>query len=589
MGLFLRKNERFKNGKDHVYWNIVENKRTSAGKIFQRQVCYLGELSEAQRVAWQGVINQVDPVPAQTIELPLGGPASPPPKPAPVPQVNFTEFSLHQPRQWGACWIADRLWHDLQCSEFWGPLLPTGREGTHWLHILQTLVTYRLIDPGSEWRLHREWFDQSAMADILGEDSSLAAKDNLYRCLDKLLAHKDALFNHLQARWKDLFGARFEIVLYDLTSTYFEIDPPESQSDKRQFGYSRDKRSDCVQVVIALVITPDGFPLAYEVLPGNTSDKSTLKHFLKKLRRRYGKEQRTWIMDRGIPTEETLAIMRKKRHRISYLVGTPKGKLTRLESKLTDLPWKTARATVSVKLLGDEQDTYVYVESKSRVLKERSMRRRKLKKLWARLKELSGIKLQRDDLMLRLGQAREKAGRVYHLVEVKVPEKLEEGWSYGLRKDRLRKVMRREGRYLLRTNMEGKNPEELWGMYLGLVEIEEAFRDLKSDLSVRPVWHWKESRVEAHILVAFMAYCLHVCLKGHLKKVAGGLTPRTMLGKFATIHLVDVHLPLDAGGTLIMTRRTQPDTDQKLLQARLGWNLPEQGPPRIGADGRLEK
>ena len=589
MGLFLRKNERFKNGKDHVYWNIVESKRTSAGKVFQRQVCYLGELSEAQRVAWQGVIDQVDPVAPQTAELPLGGPASPPSKPARVPQVNFSQFSLHQPRQWGACWIADRLWHDLQCSEFWGPLLPTGREGTHWLHILQTLVTYRLIDPGSEWRLHREWFDQSAMADILGEDSSLAAKDNLYRCLDKLLAHKDALFNHLQARWKDLFGARFEIVLYDLTSTYFEIDPPQDENDKRQFGYSRDKRSDCVQVVIALVITPDGFPLAYEVLPGNTSDKSTLKHFLKKLRKRYGKEQRTWIMDRGIPTEETLAIMRKKRHQISYLVGTPKGKLTRLESKLTDLPWKAARPTVSVKLLGDEQDTYVYVESKNRVLKERSMRRRKLKVLWARLKELSGMKLKRDDLMLRLGQAREKAGRVYQLVEVKVPEKLEEGWSYGLRKDQLKKVRRREGRYLLRTNMEGKNPEELWAMYLGLVEIEEAFRDLKQDLSVRPVWHWKESRVEAHIFVAFMAYCLHVCLKGHLKKVAGGLTPRTMLTKFATIQLVDVHLPLDAGGTLIMTRRTQPDTDQRLLLARLGWNLPEQGPPRIGADGRLEK
>jgi transposase len=589
MGLFLRKNARFKNGKDHVYWNIVESKRSSSGKVFQRQVCYLGELSEAQRLAWQGVIQQVDPAPPQSAERVFGPPVSPPPQPAPVPQVHFSQFSLHHPRQWGACWIADRLWHDLQCAEFWGPLLPNGREGTHWLHILQTLVTYRLIDPGSEWRLHREWFEQSAMADLLGEDSSLAAKDNLYRCLDKLLAHKDALFNHLQARWKDLFGARFEIVLYDLTSTYFEIDPPEDPKDLRQFGYSRDKRSDCVQVVIALVITPEGFPLAYEVLPGNTADKATLKAFLKKLRRRYGKEQRTWIMDRGIPTEETLAIMRKQRHRISYLVGTPKGKLTQLESKLADRPWQAARPTVTVKLLGEEQDTYVFVESKNRVLKERSMRRRKLKGLWARLKDLSGMKLQRDELMLRLGQAREKAGRTYQLVEVKVPEKLDEGWSYKLRKDRLKTLRRREGRYLLRTNMEGKNPGELWQMYLSLVEIEEAFRDLKSDLSLRPVWHWKERRVEAHIFVAFMAYCLHVCLKGHLKKVAGGLTPRAVLGKFAAIQLVDVHLPLDAGGTLIMTRRTQPDTDQKLLLARLGWTLPEQGPPRIRADGTLEK
>ena len=594
MGLFLRRHCRYKNGKDYVYWSLVESRRTSAGKVLQRPVYYLGELTEAQRQAWESLAEQVQPVAPMTPELGLDR-ASPPVAwtVAPVPQINFSAFTLHHPRQWGACWIADRLWHDLQCDQFWSPHLPPSREGTRWLHILQTLVTYRLIDPGSEFRLHREWFAQSAMADILGVDETLAAKDNLYRCLDQLLQHKDALFLHLQTRWKDLFGAKFEIVLYDLTSTYFESEPHFSELDKRRFGYSRDKRSDCVQVIIALVITPEGFPLAYDVLPGNTADKATLKRFLKKLRKTYGKSQRTWIMDRGIPTEETLAIMRKKRHRIGYLVGTPKGQLTKLESQLAEQPWKQARPEVCVKLLGQPEETYIYVESQNRVAKERSMRRRKLKALWKRLKELQQMKVGRDELLVKLGQAREKAGRAYQLVEIQVPEKtdagLGAGLTFSLRKQRLREVRRREGRYLLRTNLQGEDPAQHWELYLRLVEIEEAFRDLKSDLQIRPVYHWKESRVEAHIFVAFMAYCLYLCLKGHLRKVAGGLTPRAVLAKCATLQLVDVHLPLDTGGELVLTRRTQPDLDQRLLLTRLGWSLPEQPPPKITHERKLER
>jgi transposase len=593
MGLFLRRHDRHKNGKDYTYWSLVESQRTSAGKIFQRQVFYLGELSQAQQQAWESVAEQIDWAPAQTPEL-NWQPAtkSVPSLVVPVPQIHFSRFTLHNPRQWGACWIADRLWQDLRCNEFWRPHLPQSREGTQWLQILQTLVSYRLIDPGSEFRLHREWFAHSAMADILGVDESLAAKDNLYRCLDKLLAHKDALFVHLQNRWKDLFGAQFEVLLYDLTSTYFESDPPQDTSGKRRFGYSRDKRSDCVQVIIALVITPEGFPLAYDVLPGNTADKATLKLFLKKLRRTYGKAQRTWVMDRGIPTEESLEIMRKKRHRMNYLVGTPKGQLTKLESQLVGQPWQQARPDVTVKLLKQSQETYVYVQSHNRVAKERSMRRRKLKALWSRLKVLQQMKLKRDQLLVKLGQAREKAGRVYRLVDIVVPENSTDsagcGITFSLNKRRLREMCKREGRYLLRTNMEAKDPAQLWEMYLRLVEIEEAFRDLKSDLQVRPIFHWKETRIEAHIFVAFMAYCLHVCLKGHLRKVAGGLTPRAVLAKFVTMQLVDVHLPMDTGQELVLTRRTQPDTDQRLLLRQLGWNLPEQPPPRITHDRQLE-
>lgn len=480
------------------------------------------------------------------------------------------------------------MWRDLQLDEFWRPRLPASREGIEWLQVLQTLATYRLIDPGSEFRLHRQWLPSSAMADLLGSEESLLSKDNLYRCLDKLLVHRDELFVHLQARWKDLFAATFDILLYDLTSTYFESDPPFPEGDKRRFGYSRDKRSDCVQVVIAVVITPEGFPLAYEVMAGNTQDKSTLTGFLKKIRRRYGKARRTWIMDRGVPTEELLALMRKPRHRISYLVGTNRGQLGRLEARLTEQPWQVARASVAVKLLPQTDEVYVYVQSADRVGKERSMRRRKLRQLVERLKELRAQQgLKRDDLLLKLGQAKQKAGRVYGLVEIRVPEKEGTPLEFRLCWPKLRQAWRREGRYLLRSNLSAEAPAKLWELYLQLVEIEAAFRNLKSDLGLRPIYHSTESRIEAHIFVAFLSYCLHVCLRGQLRRVAGGLTPRALLSAFETIELVDVHLPMSDGRTLVLTRRTQPNLDQRLLLQRLGWELPEQPPPRIQAERSL--
>ncbi len=235
--------------------------------------------------------------------------------------------------------LACHLYEQLELDRFWEARLPDSREGTCWRHILQTLVIYRLIDPGSEWRLHRLWFEQSAMGDLLGADYSLVEKNALYRCLDKVLPHKRALFDHLTQRWQDLFGARFDVLLYDLTSTYFESAPPEDEQDKRRYGYSRDKRSDCVQLVIALIVTPEGFPIAYEVLPGNTADKTTLKLFLQTIEAQYGRAERVWVMDRGIPTEEVLAEMRAADPPVYYLVGTPRGRLTKLERDLLPLPW----------------------------------------------------------------------------------------------------------------------------------------------------------------------------------------------------------------------------------------------------------
>src|SRR6059036_671916 len=282
--MFLKCNRRFKNGKEHRYWTLVESRRCAGGKVVPRPVLYLGEINDSQRESWCRTIEAFDPLRERTLPLALF------PADRAVPahaascgvQLRLDAMELHRPRQWGACWLACQLYEQLELDRFWSARLPDSRKGTQWRHILQTLVCYRLIDPGSEWRLHRLWFEQSAMADLLGADYALVEKNALYRCLDKLLEHKTALFDHLRQRWQDLFGASFEVLLYDLTSTYFESAPPDDEDDKRRHGYSRDKRSDCVQVVIALIVTPEGFPLAYEVLPGNTADCKTLRGALRK-------------------------------------------------------------------------------------------------------------------------------------------------------------------------------------------------------------------------------------------------------------------------------------------------------------------
>ena len=586
--MYLRFARRIKNGKEHRYWSIVESKRCAGGKVAQRPVLYLGEINDSQHADWCRVIETLDADNQRYRQFALF------PADRSVPehakgygvQVRLEAMQLHRPRQWGACWLACELYEQLQLDRFWAARLPNSREGTSWRHILQTLVCYRLIDPGSEWRLHRLWFEQSAMGDLLGEDYSLVEKNALYRCLDKLLAHKQALFGHLRQRWQDMFGAKFDILLYDLTSTYFECDPPDSDEDKRRFGYNRDKRNDCVQVVIALVVTPDGFPLGYEVLAGNTRDSTTLRPFLRKIEEQYGKAERIWVMDRGIPTEEVLAEMRQADPPIYYLVGTPKGRLTKLEKALLKLPWQAVREGVNVKLLPKDAELYVLAKSDARILKERGIRRRKLRWLLARLKEISKMELQRDDLLMKLGAARAKAPAAWRLVDVEVaPEGAT--FSYALNRKKLKKVWRREGRYLLRTNLSGRDPAELWQFYIQLVEVEAAFKNLKDDLQLRPIYHQLIDRIEAHIFVAFLAYCLHVTLRARLRPLASGLTPRAVLDKFAAIQMLDVYFPTTDGRTLILSRYTELNADQKLLVKQLNLDLPVQPRPRITAGGQI--
>jgi transposase len=587
----LKCHSRIKDGKEHRYWSIVESVRCSRDRVVQRHVLYLGELNDSQREGWTHCLDAVDekgrgqqlalfPADRQVPEHALGFGV----------QVRLEAMRLERPRQWGACWLFTELWSQLRLDAFWQARLPDSREGTSWYHTLATSCAYRLIDPGSEWRLHRLWYDQCAMGDLLDEDFSLAAKDNLYRVLDKLLAHKRDLFSHLQERWKDMFGASFEVLLYDLTSTYFESDPPEQPNGLRRFGYSRDKRSDCVQVVIALIVTPEGFPLAYEVLPGNTTDKATLRSFMEKIEAQYGKARRVWVMDRGIPTEDVLAEMRAADEPPEqYLVGTPKGRLGKLESELLKLPWQQAREGVRVKLLPQDNELYVCVESQARVGKERSMRRRRLRRLIARLKELQAQRPSYETLLLKLGAARSEAGRDWSLLDITMPERPTKkaqrrertDFTFKLDRERLRIARRREGRYLLRSNLTDADPEKLWTMYLQLTQVEQAFKDLKGDLGVRPIYHQKDSRIEAHIMVSFLAYCVHITLREKLRRHAPGLTPRQALDHLGKMQMIDVHLPTTDGRELLLRRRTEPNTEQQLLLSQLQLLLPNQPPPRI--------
>jgi hypothetical protein len=597
--MFLRCATRKKNGKEHRYWTLVENRRVAGGRVVQRQVLYLGEINDAQRERW-----------AKSIEVFEEGRSAPrtvalfveeqtePISDEHVIQVRLKDLEVRNARQWGACWLGCELYEQLKLDRFWAERLPPSRKGTRWDLIVQTLCLYRLIDPGSEWRLHRSWFERTALADLLGSDGHLAESHRLYDCHDLLLKHKAALFTHLTERWKDLFNAKFEVLLYDLTSTYFESVPPFGQGDKRQFGYSRDKRPDCVQVIIALVVTPEGFPLAYEVLAGNTSDKATLAEFLQKIEAQYGKAERIWVMDRGIPTEEVLAQMRTSRPPISYLVGTPKGRLRKLEAALLERSWEQVRPGIRVKLLSHEGELYVQAQSQDRTSKERAMRRRQLRKLYNRLCELQKMKLSAKTLLIKIGEAKKEAGRVFGLLDLKVSTprkrkakktKARVSFSFRVNRAKFREAYRREGQYLLRSNLAEQTPATLWEYYLQLTHVEEAFKNLKGDLGLRPLYHQLEHRIEAHIFIAFMAYCLQVTLRRRLRDLAPGLTPRAVLEKFGALQMIDVHLPTSDGRTLILSRYTQPESDLQLLLQQLKLRLPAQPPPRITASGQLAK
>jgi transposase len=387
----------------------------------------------------------------------------------------------------------------------------------------------------------------------------------------------------LQQRWKDLFDAEFDLLLYDLTSTYVEGEA--EQNPKARYGYSRDKRPDCKQVVIALIVTPAGLPLAYEVMAGNTSEKTTLRGFLDRIESLYGKARRVWLMDRGIPTEAMLREMRTTRQETFYLVGTSRAKIREYEKQWLELPWHQVRESVQVKLFARDGELYVLAKSDGRQAKEMAMRRKKLARLLRKLRAMRRSCPKRDQLLMRVGAAKTDAGRAFGFVTINLPqadrEVTRETFTFQLDKARLKEAELRDGHYLLRTNLLAEDPAMLWDRYVQLTQIEAAFKCLKSELGIRPIHHQLEHRVDAHILVAFLAYCLTVTLRHRLRMHAPGLTPRAVLETLAGIQMLEVSFPTTDGRRLVMPRYTEPSPDQALLLHHLNLALPQQPPPRI--------
>jgi transposase len=582
--MFLRCHKRKKDGKEHRYYSVEESRRLQSGRVVQRRVLYLGEINDSQQASWRKTLEVFDEQQKRATTLSL----FPEDRPAPVDvldtvQVKLSEMQLRRARPYGNCWLGCELWRQLELDRVWEQKLPRGREDVSWPQVLELLVVNRLIDPGSEFRLHRQWFDQSAMDVLLGVDFAVAEKDRLYRCLDRILEHRKELFQHLQQRWKALFDAQFDVLLYDLTSTYVEGEAELNPKAKR--GYSRDGRPDCKQVVVALVITPEGFPLAYEVMDGNTSDKTTLRGFLKKIEDLYGQARRVWLMDRGIPTEAVLAEMRASEREMFYLVGTPRGRVAKYEKQWLELPWRKVRDSVQVKLFSQDGELYVLAKSEGRQAKEIAMRRKKLARLVRKLRAMRRSCPKRDQLLMRVGAAKTEAGRAFGYVKIQLPTAHQavtrETFTFQIDKDKLREAQLRDGHYLLRTNLVAEDPAVLWDRYMQLVQVEAAFKCLKSDLGIRPIYHQLEHRVEAHILIAFLAYCLTATLKHRLQVHAPGLTPRSVLEKLATIQALDVWLPTTDGRYLVMPRYTEPEADLALLLHKLKFVLPKQPRPRL--------
>jgi len=579
----LKVHRRKKDGKEHRYFSIVESRRVSRQRVVQRTVVYLGEINDSQQAAWRKTLKVFDEKEREFATLRLFPDDRELVADVDALQVRLSEMQLERPRAFGGCWLGCELWRQLKLGDFWQAKLPESREAVPWEKVLRLLVVNRLLDPGSEFRVHRQWFDQTAMAELLGTDFAVAEKDRLYRCLNRLLEHKQDLFQHLRQRWQDLFATHFDVLFYDLTSTYFEGEAEQIPQAKR--GYSRDHRPDCLQVVIALVITPEGFPLAYEVMDGNTSDRTTLRGFLDRIEKAYGQARRVWIMDRGIPTEALLAEMRDPERLMFYLVGTPKGRVNQHEKKWLDLPWQQVRASVQVKLYEHEGELYVLAKSEGRKAKENAMRRKRLVRLLRKLRIMRRSLPKRDQLLLRIGAAKKEAGRTFGFVTMRVPKADEEvtrqTFTFATDKKKLHKAELRDGHYLLRSNLTGEDPGVLWERYVQLTQIEAAFKTMKSELGLRPIYHQLGHRVEAHILVAFLAYCLLVTLKNRLQALAPGLTPRAVLETLAPMQMLDITFPTTDGRRLVMPRYTQPTPEQKLLLHQLQLTLPDQPPPRI--------
>jgi transposase len=576
--MFLRELRPKKDGKEHSYWSLVETVRTPEGPR-QRTLCYLGELNTSAQGRWQktlAVFNEQ----GESRQLKLFPSEVEPPENDPdVARVLLKKVRLERPRQLGNCFLALELWKRLGLDEFWQSRLDDPGAEVPWSRVAAVLATNRLCAPGSELAIEERWYPTTALDDLLQIPQASVNDSRLYRCLDRLIPHKTELERHLRERYGELFGAEFEVLLYDLTSSY--VEGAAAKDPLLQRGYSRDHRPDCKQVVIALIVNAEGFPLSYETFDGNRADVTTVEAVMRLVERKYGRARRVWVFDRGVVSEENLAALRRRNGQ--YLVGTPRSKLKQFEAELLSGGWERVREDVEVKRVpvpGGEE-TYVLCRTTSRREKEKAIRSRfsaQIEKALAGLAQrvATGKLKDRGKIERRLGRIEARYPSVADLYQAKLVETaadLRVDWQ--MLADRRAWQETREGAYLLRTNLQTEAAAELWTKYMQLTEAEAAFRVLKSELSIRPLFHQLERRVKAHILVAFLGYALWVTLKHLLRRRQSPLTPARVLSLLASVQSADIILPTTDGREIRLRRVTTPSPEQNEVLRILGIALPE--------------
>lgn len=576
--MFLRAHARSKDGKEHAYWSLVETVRTPDGPR-QRTVCYLGELNHSAQARWLKAIEVFNER-GERRQLKLFPSEVEPPENDPdVARVRLRQVRFERARQFGNCFLGLELWRRLGLDGFFAAQIDGEGVDVSWSRVAALLAVNRLCAPTSELGIEERWYPATALDDLLGIPAGAINDTRLYRCLDRLLPHKTKLEQHLKQRYGELFAAEFDVLLYDLTSSYVEGEAAKNPMLQR--GYSRDHRSDCKQVVIALIVNAEGFPLSYETFDGNRTDVTTLEAVMRMVERKYGRARRVWVFDRGIVSEENLASLRKRGGQ--YLVGTPRAKLKEVEWSLLEDGWNQVREDVEAKLvtIPEGTETYVLCRSAARRAKEQAIRGRfstRLEKALSKLEQqvAKGRLKDRQKIERRLGKIQARHPQVADLYEMGVKE-APGSWKVHWKLIEERRAWRqaREGAYLLRTNLEGETAEELWTKYIQLTEAEAAFRALKSELSIRPLFHQLEPRVKAHILVAFLGYALWVTLKHLLRRNPSGFSPARALALLSTLQSADIVLPTTDGREIRLRRVSTPSREQQQLLGHLGIAIPE--------------
>ena len=590
--MFLRPHQRSKDGKEHTYWSLVETVRTPLGPR-QKTLCYLGELNGSAQARWlksievfneQGEIEQLKLFPSHW-EVPEDDPQ--------VARVLVNRVRFERNRQFGSCFLGWELWKRLGLDQFFAQAVDGDGADVAWSRVTAVLAINRLCAPGSELGIEERWYPGTALEDLLEIAEGKINDTRLYRCLDRILPHKRKLEQHLKQRYGELFGAAFDVLLYDLTSTYVEGAAEKNPMMRR--GYSRDHRPDCEQMVIALIVNSEGFPFSYETFDGNRADVSTMETILRMVERKYGKARRIWVMDRGVVSEANLAAIRKRGGQ--YLVGTPRSQMKRFASELVQENWTQVREDVEIKQIAIPQgeETYLLCRTTGRKEKEKAIRERFSARMENALRGLEksitqGRLKDRYKMERRLGRIQERYPQVNDLYQVTL-ENTAAGprlvWEIKAERKQWRDL--REGAYLLRTNVQAESTEELWSKYMQLTEAEASFRVLKSELQIRPMFHQKEPRVKAHVMVAFLGYALWVTLKHLLQRrpaivpqpsVSGvnnaqPLSPMKALDLLSKLQSADIVLPTTDGREIRLRRVAEPTSEQKSLLHQLGLSLPE--------------